>query len=431
LHHHIRKTKPFNLLSFIALVVTSCVGADIYIIISQTSQLSGSASIWAWVICAMIALTIAVSFAQCAKLVGESGGTFIYVEKAFGHFWGFMSGWIMYLSMCFALIVYPIAFVHYIHYFFEPNPLIDGVIKTVFIVFFTYINIKGSRITAKADNIITGLKLLPLLVLVVLGIVWFALNPQIGIANLTASKPDSFLSFGEVILFAFWAYTGFEMSVLPASEIQSPKKNIPRGLIIGVLIVAAFYLAVNITVFTVIPENLISNSSLPLVTAISNITGNPGMGLVIIAGGLVSISGITLATIFELSRLLQKMAKENLFPKFFSKAYGEEKVPIAAIMIQSSIALIVSLFANINTIIGFSVILTALIYFMTALANWKLHSRARKFEIKYRIVAIFAMLFSIFLIFQATIIQLALSAIVLLFGLLWYRLRKPKITSKP
>ena len=426
--HHLQKPdKPFNLPSFVALVMTSCIGADIYIIIAQTSQLSGSFSIWAWLICGFIAIVIALCFGECANLINESGGSFIYVEKAFGHFWGFMTGWILYLSEWAALIIFPIAFVQYTHYFFNSTPLIDAIIKIAFIGTFTFINIKGAKITVKADNIITILKLTPLILLIILAIVWFVTNPQVGIANISVQKPDSYVNFGEVILLAFWAFAGFEMSVLPSNDIQNAKKTIPRGLMIGVFLVMVFYILVNLSVFLVLPEATISGAKIPLATVMSTILNNSQAGIIIIAGGLISISGITLATIFELSRLLQKMASEGLFPKLFAKMSGKENVPVTAIIFQSLIALIVSLFADMPSVIGFSMILIATIYLMTGLANWKLHSNAGHSHIKFRIVAILTVLFSAFLILQGNITEYAFSIGIIVFGVIWYEIRRPHI----
>ena len=270
--HHIQKPKkPFNLPSFVGLVMTSCIGADIYVIIAQTSHLAGSFSIWAWVLCGGIAIVIALCFAQCANLIKESGGTFIYVEKAFGHFWGFMTGWILYLSEWAALIIFPIAFVQYVHYFYTSTPLIDAIIKVVFIGTFTFINIKGARITAEADNLITLVKLFPLLLLIVLAVVWFSSNASVGLANIALQKPDSMSNFSEVILLVFWAFAGFEMSVLPSNDIQNPRKTIPRGLMIGVFLVMVFYVLVNLSVFIVSSKDIIPSS--PITTSLCSLKG--------------------------------------------------------------------------------------------------------------------------------------------------------------
>jgi APA family basic amino acid/polyamine antiporter len=417
---HIKSHKPFGLFSFVNLVISSIIGADIYIIISKTADLSGPTSIFAWILCGVIAITISQCFAQCAHLISESGGTFIYVEKAFGRFWGFLSGWILYLSEWVCLIIYPLAFVTYLHYFIPASNLIDSIIKTLFIAIFTLINLKGARMTSQTNNILTFIKTLPLIILIVISIVWAIGNTSSAVHNISYIKPHAMMGFGQVVLLAFWAYAGFESSVLPSDEVDNPKKTIPRGIIIGNLFIMLFYVMVNVSVFLVLPTLTIVQSQFPLATTVNTIFPNTHLGIIIVLGALFSISGITLALMFELSHLLQKMAKDGFLFKFLAQEKGKDKIPVHAIIMQSVIALIISFVADISSVISFSVILLAIIYILTALSNWKLHTKVGKTKLQYRIISITTIIFSIFLLLQGNITQYVLSVVVIVIGILWY-----------
>jgi amino acid transporter len=420
------KHKSFGLYSFISLVVTSVVGADIYIIISQTADLTGIQSIWAWVICGVFALIIAFCYAQCANLVPETGGTYIYIEKAFGRFPGFLTGWILYISEWFALVVYPLAFLQYIHYFVPASPILDVIFKISFILILVAVNVRGTRSTAKVDNILTVLKVVPLLILIIVSGLWVMSNGPVALAHLGEFKTEPIRNFNEVILLVFWAFAGFELSVVPSSEVDRPKKLVPEGLVIGIILIIVFFILINLSVFVVLDKNVIAGTQLPLAGAMSFIFQNQNAGLIIIFGGLISICGIALATVFELSRLLQKMAKDGYVSRIFAKQVGKENVPIYSVIIPPLVAMVISLFADVRTIIGFSVVLLAIIYCLTGIANWKLHSMAGKKQLRFRVVSILTIVFSLVLFASGTLIQLGLSMLVIVLGVVWYYLKVRK-----
>ena len=231
------------------------------------------------------------------------------------------------------------------------------------------------------------------------------------------------------MLLAFWAYAGFELSVLPAGEIQDAKRNIPKGIMIGVFLVMVFYIMVNLVVFLSLPVSSVIAARIPLASSMASIFNNGQTAYIIIAGGLISISGITLATIFELSRLLEKMASEGLFPQLFAKTFGADKIPVVSIVVQSLIALVVTLFADMRSVIGFSMILISVIYLMTGLSNWKFHSKAGHVGLRFRIVSISTIIFSLYLILQGDLLEYILSASIVGFGVIWYNIRKKHIKS--
>jgi APA family basic amino acid/polyamine antiporter len=126
--------------------------------------------------------------------------------------------------------------------FFFPNldVVTQSLIKVVFVAFLAVTNIVGVRAAGRVNDALTLLKLAPLVFFVIAGITWIGLNPTVASANLSPFTPFGFAGFGSAVVLIFWAYAGFEISTIPAEDIDQPSKTIPRAVIIGILVVTAF-----------------------------------------------------------------------------------------------------------------------------------------------------------------------------------------------
>ena len=109
-------------------------------------------------------------------------------------------------------------------------------------------NVIGVRKASKFNDSLTIAKVTPLLLLMCFGSVFLALQPQMIVSRFQPFLGGDLQNVGQVLVIVFWAYAGFELSTLPADEIQDPKKTIPRALIVGMLIAALIYMATNFVV---------------------------------------------------------------------------------------------------------------------------------------------------------------------------------------
>ncbi|MDD1657520.1 MAG: amino acid permease, partial [Methanomicrobiales archaeon] len=99
-----------------AIVIGSIVGADIYIASALTAGLLGPFAVVVWVIAAVFAIVIALVFASCSHHVPRVGGPFAFVSEAFDDFYGFLTGWSLWIAEMLALPVFALAFVQYLEY---------------------------------------------------------------------------------------------------------------------------------------------------------------------------------------------------------------------------------------------------------------------------------------------------------------------------
>jgi amino acid transporter len=243
--------KDLSFFDLTSIIVGAIVGADIYIASAITAGLVGPIAIFVWIIAGIFALVLALIFAYSSYYVPKVGGPFAFVSKAFDNFYGFLTGWSMWIAEMMALPVFAIAFTQYLHFFIDLTFWQEVLVKGVFLFGLTTINIFSVKTAGRLNDVLTVVKLAPLVILIISGIVFFIVHPETIQKNYTPMMPLGLDNFGTALVLIFWAYVGFEMGTLPASEVKNPKKTIPKAIITGILIVVSFYLITNFVLFGV------------------------------------------------------------------------------------------------------------------------------------------------------------------------------------
>src|SRR5690606_23418266 len=140
-------------------------------------------------------------------------------------------------------------------------------IKILFVLFLTVINIVGVREAGKANDILTILKIAPILIFTIAGIVFFLIKPSLLVANFTPFLPLGWGGFGSALILIFWAYVGFELVTVPSDEIINAKNTIPLAIGLGMGLITLFYLITNFVVVGAVPWMQLSASTAPLALA--------------------------------------------------------------------------------------------------------------------------------------------------------------------
>src|SRR6185437_11588455 len=263
---------------FTLLVVGAVIGADVYIVAAMGAAFLGPAQLMAWLAGGFLAALIALAFVQCAAISPEVGGSYAYTRNAWGSSVGFAAGWALYVGEWVALPVFPIAFLNYLGYFLPGLSANEGVlVKVLLIAAVTGINIISVRAGGRANDALTIAKLLPLGLLILAGIAFVAARPGIASAHLTPFAPLGWGGFGSAVLLIFWAYAGFELAVLPATEIKEPRRTLPRGLLLGMAIATAFYLLTSFAVVVALPWEVAATSPRPLADALGAVLSEVGL----------------------------------------------------------------------------------------------------------------------------------------------------------
>jgi basic amino acid/polyamine antiporter, APA family len=400
------------------LVIGAIVGSDIFIVPGLIGGLIGPFSILIWIVAGAMATVLAMVFAYCSYYVPKVGGSFAYVSKAFDNFYGFIAGWSMCIAEIVVLPVFAIVFTNYLEYFIPLTFATQLMVRVVFIVVLTFINVIGVKAAGRLNDALTLIKLTPLFLIILLGVGSILLRPSLT-GNYSPIVPMGLNNFGTVLVLVFWAYAGFELGTLPASEVVNPKKNVPRAMISGMAIVIFFYVMTNVAAYGVVNWADLSKSHTPLVLVSTALLGTVG-GAITVVGALASVSGTEETEVLGSARLIYAMSGDGFLPKALSKVHPRLKTPYIAIMMEGAIALVLMPFSGIPQLISFAVFNLAVCYLLVCLALTVLRRKKKNGEHSLRgqnVLPWIGVGISLYLLYSTSLFDKLVGTLVILLGL--------------
>lgn len=411
--------RSLGLLDATSLVAGSMIGSGIFIVTSAMARDVGSAAwlLLIWVVTGLITVAAALSYGELAGMMPNAGGQFVYIQRAYGRLVSFLYGWTVFSVIQTGVIAaIAVTFANYSAVFF---PVLDTVLfqsgsfvfsnKQVLAVFsifiLTYINTKGIENGKWIQLILTATKLLALFALIILGI-YVGLQKDILSANFSnmweASKtvvhPDGSVTVtklvGTAILGAatatminsLFSSDAWNNVTFIAGEIKDPKKNIPRSLFLGTLIVTVIYVLANLAYLSLLPMHGTPNSNDVVVNGImfayndrvgaaaaSMIMGNTGV-FVMTALIMISTFGCNSGLILSGGRLFYAMANQGLF---FRKAteLNKHQVPAKALWVQCIWASVLCVSGKFGDLLTYATFASLLFYILTILGVFVLRKK--------------------------------------------------------
>jgi amino acid transporter len=427
--------RQLNTFDTTSLVVGSAVGADIFVIPSLIAGLIGPISILIWLLGAAIAIIIALNFAYCTTILPKVGGSYAYAREVAGPFPGFMVGWALLLAEWFTLAVYPVAFTQYFETIM-PNlsPAEVIFLKAIFTVTIIVTNVYGVKAASRFNDALTIAKLAPLFLLICLGLAFTALKPTTAFSHFQSFVNPSFSGAGQALILIIWAYAGFELSSLPADEIQNPRKTLAKALLLGMLIVAGFYIITNFVTIAVVDQRSLSASPAPLSLAAARaLSFSPTLatvgGFILTFGALASILGVDESGTIGTSRLAFAMSLDGMLPRAFSRLLPSIETPYVSILALCSTAFIASITNSLSALINASVFLLSFVYLATCVSAYYLEKRRRtgiQTSHRNRVVIVLGIAFSILLMTQVNLQQAIVACLLFAVGLPVYAVFAPR-----
>lgn len=344
-----------------AIVINTVIGAGIFGLPSKVAALTGSYSLLAFVVCAVIIGFVVLCFAEVASRFRTTGGAYVYTREAYGRLIGFEVGWLFWITRFTAFAANCNLLISYLGFFYEPLATGGLRIFLIALVVFglTFVNIVGVRESVTTTNVLTIGKLTPLFLFVVVGI--FFIEP----ANFDFRVPPEVDVFANAILVLIYAFVGFESAVIPAGEMREPKKNAPFALLTAISIIVAFYILIQIVSIGTLPE--LAASERPLADAAENFVGTTG-AVVIVIGALISILGNLNVGLLATTRLLFAMAEQRDIPPFLARLHERFRTPYIAILITSVGIFFFTVYSTFLAALTISTITRLIVYGMTCLA---------------------------------------------------------------
>jgi len=280
------------------------------------------------------------------------------------------------------------------------------------------------KAAGRVNDALILVKLLPLILMIFGGIAFFIIHPSMLSKNYIPFLPMGMKNIGIAIVLIFWAYVGFEMGTLPASEVKDPRKTIPKAIITGMTIVMFFYLSTNFVVYGTINWHDLAKVTTPLLMVGSVLFGSIG-AFIMGAGALLSVAGSDEAGVLGTARLSYAMAIDGLFPKIFSKIHPKYGTPYMGLITQGIIAFSLSIFSGLSRLISFSVFNLSFAFLLVSFSLIVLKIREKKLH-GQNIIPWIGIAISIYLLYSTSMFDKIAGLSVVLFGIPLYIFFSPK-----
>jgi amino acid transporter len=402
----------------VAITINGIIGAGIFGLPSKVYALIGTYSLIAFVACAIVVALIILCFAEVSSRFDETGGPYLYAREAFQPAVAFEIGWLIWLARITAFAANCNLLINYVSFFWLPatTPVWRASIIVFVVIVLAVINSLGIRQAAIVSNVFTIGKLVPIILFIAAGL--FFLNPQsyqLGAAPTTGA-------FSQSVLLLVYAFTGFEMATIPAGEVRNPQRNLPRALLIAILVVAVLYIMIQVVCVGTLPG--LAQSQKPLADAGSQFLGAAG-GAIISAGAIISITGNLNILLLSGSRLPFAMAEQKQLPAFVGRIHRQFFTPYVSILITAGLMLLLTLKSSFVAALTISTIARLVTYGATCLALPVFRARRESLRAMFRlpggtVVAILSLVLIVWLLLNATLQEAKAAAIAAAAGLLIY-----------
>lgn len=361
--------RSLGLFELVSLGVGGTIGSGIFVVPGVAAKLSGPWSLLAWLIVAVSASCVLFSLAYVSFRFTSSNGFYSLFSSVFGTRFAFLLIILYLVSSVFGISTIAAGIGQYIAYFGISNVLL---IEIVIIGAFCWLNIRGISLSGMTENILTTLKIIPLVLLS------FLLIPFIKADNFVPQTPVTVTGFLATIIIVYWPFTGFEISAIMVEETRDPKL-IRRSLILVMGIVVSLYLLLNVALIGSVGAQALAASPAPLATAAAIVFDRSGTFIAII--GIVAMLSAINAYIIGTSRILQSLSAQFSVPKI--RDLNLHGTPVYALITGSVISAALLLFSNhFDQLATISVITTLVPYIFFCLASWVLVT-----DIKARLVS--------------------------------------------
>ena len=399
--HSTKLKRQLGLFDSSMMVIGIVIGSGIFMTTGLMAEAIPSASLilLAWVLGGLQMLAGALTYAELGAAMPKAGGQYVFLREAYGQLPGFLFGWIAfvaYISGTNAAIAVAVA--EHVGSFYpslSTQNIITGVgsfsisggqiFALALIMILSIINYLGIVFGKWVQNIFTVLKIGSILLFALAGLFISTGNHIDMSLNPTNMNIGSILTgMGIALVAVNWTVGGWEYITFAAGEIKNPKKNLPRALIIGTIVILVLYFLVNIAYLKVLPmDSLIGEIKVGEMTARSLYgTGIGGVFALVI---IVSMFGALNGNILVGSRVYYAMARDHLFFSKAAKVHPKFHTPGNAIIIQSFWAAVLTLTGTFEELITLVVFVNFMLWIASASTVFVLRKKQPDLERPYKV----------------------------------------------
>jgi APA family basic amino acid/polyamine antiporter len=406
-----------------ALVVGSMIGSGVFLL-PATLAPYGAASLIGWGIALCGALLLAATFAKLAVHWPCTGGPYAYVRRSFGDAAGFGIAWSYWISIWSGMAAIAVAFAGSVGAIFPAltaTPMRAAACALVALWTCTIVNLAGLRQAGRLQVLVTTLKLLPLLLFGIVAL-WFVDAGRYVPFNPSGKTVPQVAQV--TVILTMWALCGLEVATVPAGATRDAVRTIPRATMLGTLLAGVATILACTVVIGLVPLDVLKDSGAPMAEAAGRVWG-PGAALGIAILAAVSTFGAINGWMLVCAQVSLAAAGDGLFPRAFARVQGNG-TPAFGIIVGSVLATVLVIASYSRSLVElFTFILlistsAILLPYAASSAAWMRSGGGHG----GRVVALLALLYSIYALLGAGAEALAWGAVLLLAGLpvyVWMR----------
>jgi amino acid transporter len=379
-------SKELGLKEALGIAIGALIGGGVFSVLGLVINNAGPAAFLSFILAGIVSSFTAYSYVHLALKYPKAGGAFIYVQEAFKKKWlSGTLGIVLWFGYSFSVSLYAMTFGRYLG---EVIPIAPGVelfagtsyavsisafiFQIISVLLFIGLNLIGVKESTRAQNILVLVKVTILLVYIIAGI--------------TAAKADNFSGFFDKGFFPivassvliFVSMEGFEILSNSVEEMKNPKRDLPIGMFLSIIVVLIMYVSVSIVTIAVLgTEGVADFKEVILSESASKFLGTAGIGMMVFAA-IVSAASAINATLLGSSRLSYMLSHEGIIPKALAKISPKTRVPARAIAISGVLSIVFVLAFNIEIVALAASIIFMFIFGAVNISAIKLLERKKK-----------------------------------------------------
>ena len=338
--------REVGLFGGISVLAGIMIGSGIFYIggiVLQRSGMSLGLALLVWLVGGLVTLMSGICYAELGAMMPKAGGSYVYLREAYGERVAFMSGFSSFvLGSSGSNAALGVAFSSAIASMlpgsgFAQSDVAQKGLAIAMILLLTAINVYGVKLGSVVQNIFLVLKLLPIILILVCGLVMGEQTPQLSIVP--QSNPGVFAMLGMVaygVVATMWAYEGWTNLNGLAEEIKKPKRNLPMAIIIAISSITVLYILFNFAVYRVVPYDtvldMVEQGNYYLGTEAANMLFGKAGGVIVGSAMVLAIFNSLNGCIMAFPRTYYAMAKDGAFFKAMAKLHPTHKTPVNALI---------------------------------------------------------------------------------------------------
>ncbi|HSS96548.1 MAG TPA: amino acid permease [Terriglobales bacterium] len=395
--------RGLSLLDSVLLLASGIIGSSIFL---TAKDIAGPLPnpvmfLLVWVLGAVISLFACAAFAELGSMFPDSGGQYVYLREAFGDLVAFLYGWMLFMvsnggtiaALCVAAAAYagqiiPGISQDHVMFTIVGMPFTRAhLFALLLIAILTYVNVVGLRWGTLLQNISTWTKFSAMAVFVLLGLMfgkgdWSHFHPTNSLAM--GMNPTQLISaLGVAMIAVFWAYDGWVYITWVAGEVKEPRRNVPLGMLFGVLAVAAIYLCMNMAYLYALPINEIAQHE-TIAHAAATALFSPAAALWLSAIIALSCFSAAASCILAGGRVYMAMAQDGVFFKRMAEVHPKWRTPAFSLIGQSIWAALLTVSGRYDQLYTYVMFMMVLSYTLTVIGmfilRWKRPDIARPYR---------------------------------------------------